>query len=127
MERTLLAKNVLQGKTKGYKNHPQLIRFKNSQDPIKSIDFYLSLIYLESLKRNFNFNKTKFKTTDFKEKIIINKEQIKFEFNHLQKKLKERNFEKYLENKTLFSKNNKIESNNLFNIIAGPIEHWEKI
>lgn len=30
---TLLAKNVLEGKTKGYKNHPQLIRFKKKEEP----------------------------------------------------------------------------------------------
>jgi hypothetical protein len=30
LREALLAKNVLQGKTRGYKNHPQLLRFKNS-------------------------------------------------------------------------------------------------
>jgi hypothetical protein len=29
---TLLAKHVLEGKTKGYKNHPQLNRFKRSKN-----------------------------------------------------------------------------------------------
>ena len=31
---SLLAQKVLLGKTKGYKNHPQLIRFKRTSDPI---------------------------------------------------------------------------------------------
>ena len=39
---TLLAKNVLEGKTKGYKNHPQLERFKNCQYPLEAINSYLS-------------------------------------------------------------------------------------
>ena len=30
---TLLAKHVLEGKTKGYRNHPQLDRFKKAQNP----------------------------------------------------------------------------------------------
>jgi len=30
----LLAQKVLLGKTKGYKNHPQLIRFKRTDNPI---------------------------------------------------------------------------------------------
>ena len=37
----LLAKKVLQNKTKGYKKHPQLIRFKNCSSPIKAINKYL--------------------------------------------------------------------------------------
>ena len=36
---TLLAKNVLEGKTKGYKNHPQLIRFKNTIQPLNALNF----------------------------------------------------------------------------------------
>lgn len=42
----LLAQNVLLGNTKGYKNHPQLIRFKNHTDSISAIGFYLHEIYL---------------------------------------------------------------------------------
>jgi hypothetical protein len=34
---TLLAKHVLEGKTKGYKNHPQLNRFKKSEKPLDAI------------------------------------------------------------------------------------------
>jgi hypothetical protein len=35
---TLLAKAVLEGKTKSYKNHPQLIRFKPLQNPLVFIN-----------------------------------------------------------------------------------------
>jgi Pyrimidine dimer DNA glycosylase (EC 3.2.2.17)/DNA-(apurinic or apyrimidinic site) lyase (EC 4.2.99.18) len=38
---SLLAQKVLLGKTKGYKNHPQLIRFKKTEDPILYIGTYL--------------------------------------------------------------------------------------
>lgn len=37
----LLAKKVLQGRTKGYKNHPQLLRFKTLDDSINAISLYL--------------------------------------------------------------------------------------
>ena len=37
---SLLAKKVLEGKTKGYKNHPQLIRFINSENAIELINTY---------------------------------------------------------------------------------------
>ena len=38
---TLLGKHVLEGKTKGYKNHPQLLRFKAANNPIDAINQYL--------------------------------------------------------------------------------------
>jgi pyrimidine dimer DNA glycosylase len=40
---TLLAKHVLEGNTRGYKHHPQLIRFKNEKNSIQLINQYLSL------------------------------------------------------------------------------------
>ena len=38
----LLAKHVLEGKTIGYKNHPQLNRFKDSGNAVNFINGYLS-------------------------------------------------------------------------------------
>ena len=56
---SLLAKKVLQNKTKGYKNHPQLYRFKEFSDPLKAIDIYLSEIYNEAKRRGYNYDKSK--------------------------------------------------------------------
>jgi hypothetical protein len=56
---TLLAKHVLEGKTKGYKNHPQLNRFKALKNPIDGINEYLSMVYFEAKQRGYNFNKEK--------------------------------------------------------------------
>jgi hypothetical protein len=56
----LLAKKVLEGKTKGYKNHPQLIRFMGSKYPLEQINIFLGEVYNESLKRGYKFDKAKF-------------------------------------------------------------------
>ena len=56
---TLLAKHVLLGKTKGYKNHPQLDRFKKCKAPVKVIDQYLLSVYEEAVWRGYNFDKSK--------------------------------------------------------------------
>ena len=48
---TLLAKKVLEGKTKGYKNHSQLHRFKTAKKPIDTLNFYLKSIWLEAKKK----------------------------------------------------------------------------
>jgi len=119
----LLAKNVLEDNTKGYKNHPQLIRFKKSKDPLKEINKYLYIIYLESQNRNFKFNKLKFKQYKIENKIDITKGQIEFEFKHLLKKLKIRDQKKYEEIKNI----KPIKANKLFKIKPGKIESWEKI
>ncbi|GIW62281.1 MAG: hypothetical protein KatS3mg090_0107 [Patescibacteria group bacterium] len=55
----LLAKKVLEGKTKGYKNHPQLNRFKTHKKPLEAINSYLFNIYKEAKKRGYNFDKKK--------------------------------------------------------------------
>ena len=61
---SLLAKKVLAGKTKGYRNHSQLIRFRNSKKALEYIDAYLLGLYLESIDRAYNFDKTKIKNYD---------------------------------------------------------------
>ena len=58
---TLLAKHVLEDKTKGYRNHPQLNRFKSYSEPLAAINLYLNGVYNEALNRQYNFDYTKFK------------------------------------------------------------------
>ena len=87
---TLLAKNVLEGNTVGYRNHPQLERFKNSPNPIDSINQYLSIVYEEAFKRNFKFNERKFSTPIVTLFLTVSEGQIAYEFDHLLKKLKHR-------------------------------------
>ena len=92
----LLAKNILEGKTKGFKNHPQLERFKNYNDPILAINSYLYCVYLEAKKRNYNFDINKINIEKVVSKIIpVTKGQIEYEFSHLCKKLKIRDAERF--------------------------------
>ncbi|GAF05275.1 pyrimidine dimer DNA glycosylase/endonuclease V [Saccharicrinis fermentans] len=72
---TLLAKNVLQGNTKGYINHPQLIRFKESQNALVSINYYLQIVWKEANKRGYKVDNIK--------TITVTDGQIKYETNHL--------------------------------------------
>ena len=85
---TLLAKKVLEGKTTGYKNHPQLIRFKESKDLIKSINRYLEIIYNESIKREYNFDSSKFAIVDAVDRIEESEGQLQYEWSHFLNKLK---------------------------------------
>lgn len=119
----LLAQKVLEDKTKAYKNHPQLKRFKNTRDPITYIGTYLYYVHQEAKRRNYNFNIKKITAYNTSiEKIPVKEGQIKYEFKHLQKKLKTRNPQKYKENK----KEKHIKVNPIFYIVPGEIEEWEK-
>ncbi len=123
---SLLAKKVLQHKTKGYRNHPQLTRFKNSYDALKNINFYLLQIFNEAVKRGYSFDKRKInlRSDDFlKEKIKVSRDQIQYEFNHFLKKIKLRDYNRYLDLKDV----KKIKENKVFKIVKGNIAEWEKI
>src|SRR6187549_2912202 len=76
---TLLAKHVLEGKTKGYKNHPQLNRFKTTKAPLDSINQYLSEVYTEASRREFNFDKNKINWNFKKIKLSVTKGQLSYE------------------------------------------------
>lgn len=119
---SLLAKNVLEGNTSGYKNHPQLNRFKNTNDPITSINTYLFYLYEEAMNRNYKFNKSKIGKYDLNIKINVTDKQLAFEFKHLQTKLKKRNKNQYQKNLEI----KKVEPNKIFVKVRGNIEDWEK-
>ena len=120
---SLLAQDVLRGKTKGYKNHPQLDRFKKSNTPVASIGAYLETVYDEAVERGFDFDKSKINSTRNKRKISVTKNQLQYEFDHLLKKLRDRDTAKYTEIKDI----KQVKPNSLFKVVKGPIEDWEKI
>ncbi len=120
---TLLAKNVLQNKTKGYKHHPQLERFKSSKQPVGAINLYLSFVYEEASARGYNFDKSKFSRSKKRIKLTVTSGQIEFEVKHLLKKLKVRDPKKIKELKSL----KVFEPHPLFKIIPGNTESWEII
>ena len=121
----LLAKNVLEGLTKGYKNHPQLIRFYTHQNSIDAINAYLLEVYKEACVRGYKFDVTKVGKFDAENlsKIAVTRGQIEYEFRFLQEKLKQRDIKTYKEN--LNVKN--IEISTIFTKIDGDIELWEKV
>jgi hypothetical protein len=119
----LLARAVLSGKTTGYKNHPQLSRFKSQKNPVSAIDVYLQGVYEEARARGYSFDKSKIGLTARNPKISVSRGQLDYEFRHLMKKLKKRDPERYRE----LSFGMKIAPHPLFKIVDGAVESWEKI
>lgn len=119
----LLAKKVLEGKTKGYRNHPQLDRFKSSGNALNCINFYLSEVYDESHNRGYLFDKTKIEWSFNQQELTVTDGQLEHEREHLLKKLKTRDPQKYNE----ITRINKFTPHPLFKVIKGDIEDWEKV
>jgi hypothetical protein len=124
---TLLAKNVLQGLTKGYKHHPQLIRFRQSQNPLLAINAYLETIANEATIRHYSFDTSKIDPViNPPEKIKVTTGQLSFEYDHLLKKLKKRS-PKHYEKLIALSISPTYFKNSIFEVVPGNIEAWEKI
>lgn len=119
----LLARHVLEGKTKGYKNHPQLNRFKNSASPVDAVHYYLTFVYNESKARGYNFDKSKINWRCKKIKLKVTRGQIDYEVTHLLKKLKIRDSKKYKELKSV----KRFKPHPMFGIVKGEIENWETL
>lgn len=117
----LLALHVLQGKTKGYKNHPQLHRFKNSNQTLRLIHSYLSEVWKEADRRDYQFDRSKIRFYPIENQIDVMSGQIEFEVSHLKKKLKLRDPGSYQKVKGI----KKIKLHPLFKKVRGGIESWE--
>jgi hypothetical protein len=118
----LLAKAVLEGKTKGYRNHPQLIRFKAQNRSSELICEYLHHVLIESQKRGYRFDSDKLPSqTPETHPIRESKGQLEYEWRHLLCKLRKRDSERFDE----LSKLEKYESHPLFTIVPGKVKDWE--
>jgi hypothetical protein len=119
---SLLAQKVLSGTTRGYKHHPQLIRFRNQKNPVPAIGKYLYQIFLEAERRGYRFDKEKIREVSCNTKIPVSRGQIEFEWRHFIRKVKMRDENAYGRIKDIiFPK-----VNPLFRIRKGSREYWEK-
>jgi hypothetical protein len=118
----LLAQKVLQGKTKGYRHHPQLQRFREQKDPLAAIGAYLRGIYDESLSRGYRFDQSKIASRKKCPAIRVASGQLEYEFGHLLKKLRERGL---VADPGEYWRRHR-ETHPLFKKFPGARETWEK-
>ena len=119
----LLAQKVLKGETTGYRNHPQLLRFKSAYDPLGAIARYLRVVYEEARKRGYQFTESKIVPTDFSAAIICTRGQLLYEWRHLKAKLSLRDAKRFAQLAGL----EEPLAHPLFKIVEGEIEAWEII
>ena len=121
---SLLAKAVLNGFTKGYKNHPQLFRFKSYSKPLQAINIYLFYIKQEADNRGYSFSNSKIDNTlvDKSLRLKVSQGQLDYELLLLKSKLRTRSL-------TIYEKLSSIDRgkpNELFIAYEGIIEPWER-
>ncbi|MEE6187464.1 hypothetical protein PIECOFPK_00597 [Mycovorax composti] len=120
---TILAKHVLEGRTKGYRNHPQLIRFKQSDHPLDRINQYLATVYEEATRRGYTFDKEKIDWNFSSSLMKVTSGQLQYEKEHLLRKLNVRDPQR----SDLVKAISKIDPHPMFKVVKGGIEAWEII
>jgi len=118
----LLARAVLLGKTRGYRHHPQLERFKAVADPAMAIDRYLSRVLDEAKARGYRFDAGKIVYQPRAgRRISVTAGQLRFEWQHLLGKLASRSPVHWRA-----QRRQKPQLHASFRLVPGPIAGWER-
>jgi len=118
----LLAQKVLQGKTKGYRCHPQLHRFRQSGKPPSAISTYLWAIHDEAIRRGYSFDASKIALERRPVSLTVTQGQLAFEHEHLKEKLRQRDPKRFRD----LCRTRPITAHPLFVVVTGEIESWER-
>jgi len=120
----LLARAVLAGHTKGYRNHPQLERFRTLADPVAAVDVYLAAVLAEAEARGYRFDPAKIGAPpSTRPTVAVTSGQILFERAHLLGKLARRDPSRH----GLLAADPCPEPHPMMRLINGPVESFEKV
>ncbi|HXG42595.1 MAG TPA: pyrimidine dimer DNA glycosylase/endonuclease V [Dehalococcoidia bacterium] len=115
----LLARAVLAGRTRGYRHHPQLERFRRCPDPLAALDAYLLHVRQEGLRRGYRFCAHDPAPGAFG--LTVTTGQLAYELEHLRRKLAVRapDWARCLPQGLP-------EPHPLFRVVEGDVEPWER-
>ncbi len=118
----LLAQRVLEGKTRGYRNHPQLLRFRECPTPFAAIGSFLRGVHAEATVRGYSFDESRIIAPVCSCTIEETEGQLMFEWGHLRAKLTMRCPEALPRLSARIP-----EPHPLFRIVQGGIRSWERV
>ena len=118
----LLARAVLRNETRGYRNHPQLARFRAAENPLASLEGYLWAVWEEGTRRGYRFDVDKLGEKLPVECLPVTTGQLAYELFHLRAKLALRGpaWQAKLVDVTL------PDPHPLFVVVEGGVEAWER-
>lgn len=130
----LLAQAVLAGRTRGYRDHPQLLRFREHPDPAGAVGAFLTGIQAEATARGYRFDHARIDRPCAAddgavrippaglEPILATTGQLELEWRHLRAKLAGRSpawLERWPDTGTP-------DVHPLFTLVPGPVASWER-
>lgn len=118
----LLAQKVLRGLTKGYTQHPQLVRFRATDDPVVAVATWLHGLADEADERGYSFDRTRVVVgPDPALRMPLTDGQLHLEWEHLATKVRVRNPEWWAQ-----VGDQKPRPHPLFVVEPGPVAAWER-
>lgn len=118
----LLAKAVLQHRTRGYRRHPQLTRFRDHPRPVAAINTYLTGVLAEARRRGYRFDARKAEGPRTTVRIRASRGQLAYEWSHLLRKLRRRAPQLYRT-----TRRSRPTAHELFRLTSGPVARWESV
>ena len=118
----LLAQKVLTGATRGYRHHPQLIRFRSHPAPIRAVGAFLTGLAEEARRRGYCFDTNRILERGTVELIEETEGQLLYEWAHLREKLHRRAPDLHRQFRSVIIP----EPHPLFRIVPGGIREWER-
>jgi hypothetical protein len=118
----LLAQAVLRGRTRGYRHHPQLDRFRAQPSPVGAMADYLRGVHAESVSRGYAFTARKISPARAAGAIAVTRGQLMHEWRHLAAKLARRDPEL----RRRLSHVSRPQAHPSFRIVPGDVETWER-
>lgn len=145
---SLLAQAVLAGRTRGYRSHPQLERFRAQADPLVMIGAYLEVLAEEASVRGYRFDRSRIDRRPAGAlpvggaevevahsaaaggdglgadvpRVPVTSGQLALEWRHLLHKLEGRSPEYWVRADALEGPT----AHPLFEVVPGPVESWER-
>lgn len=118
----LLAQKVLAGGTRGYTHHPQLQRFRATDDPLAAIATYLHALADDADARGYSFDRSRvLQPAADGLRLTVTAGQLDYEWQHLCAKVGARDPEWFVAVVVAA----RPAPHPLFDVVPGDVERWE--
>ncbi|WP_291480442.1 pyrimidine dimer DNA glycosylase/endonuclease V [Corynebacterium sp.] len=122
----LLAQKVLEGGTRGYRAHPQLVRFRARPEPLRAVGAYLTGLRTEATGRGYSFDGSRIHVPAVPEDvppIEVTEGQLHYELDHLRRKVTVRAVDWLPHLPT----HGPVPAHPVFTVVPGAVEPWEVV